>query len=161
MKSEIQRFVRDLGAVFSSAGGSDIGGRIMGWLMICDPPEQSLAEIQAAVGASKASISTMTRMLVESGFIERAAGVDSRRIAFRMRDDAWTRVIERRFGILNQLIETGKRGKRALGPASSRRNRQLDSMIEFCSFMRDEMSGMAERWRGRNGRSRRKTKKRS
>ena len=149
MKAGIQRFVREMGALFASSGGSAIGGRILGWLMVCVPPEQTLAEIQSAVGASKASVSTMTRMLSEAGLIERAAGADARLIAFRVRDDAWTIVMERRFGLLTQLIETGERGIVALGGARTGRRRQLDAMIEFCEFTREELAGISERWRRR------------
>jgi hypothetical protein len=42
-----------------------ITGRILGWLMICDPPEQSPAEIAAAIGASRASLTTNIRLLIE------------------------------------------------------------------------------------------------
>ena len=34
-----------------STTGSRITGRKLGWLMICDPPEQSPAEIAAAIGS--------------------------------------------------------------------------------------------------------------
>ena len=161
MNIELQQFVRDTGALFASAGGSTIGGRILGWLIVCDPPEQSLVEIQAAVGASKASVSTMTRMLVESGFIERAAGAEARRIAFRVREDAWTIMMERRFGLLTQLIETGERGRQALRGTPVRRRRQLDAMIEFCEFMREELFGISDRWRRRSLGGKRKSAKRS
>ncbi len=161
MKAGLQQFIRDMGALFASAGGSAIGGRILGWLIVCDPPEQSLAGIQAAVGASKASVSTMTRLLVESGFIERAAGADPRRTAFRVREDAWNIMMERRFGLLTQLIETGERGRLALRLTPVERSRQLDAMIEFCGFMREELSGISERWRRRNLGGKRKAAKRS
>ena len=36
-------------------GVPPIAGRILGWLMICDPPEQSAGEIAEAIGASRAS----------------------------------------------------------------------------------------------------------
>jgi DNA-binding transcriptional regulator GbsR (MarR family) len=161
VNTELQQFIRDMGALFASTGGSAISGRILGWLIVCDPPEQSLVEIQAAVGASKASVSTMTRMLVESGFIERAAGNDARRIAFRVHEDVWSIMMERRFGMLAQLIETGERGRQALRGTPVRRRRQLDAMIEFCGFMHEELSGISQRWRRRNVGGKRKASKRS
>ena len=33
-----------------------ITGRILGWLMICEPPEQSAADIAHGIGASRASL---------------------------------------------------------------------------------------------------------
>jgi DNA-binding transcriptional regulator GbsR (MarR family) len=150
-----------MGAIFAGAGGSDIAGRIIGWLMISDPPEQSLAEIQTAVGASKASVSTMTRMLVEAGFIERAAGSDVRRLAFRVREDAWSTVMQRRFGFLARLLEAGERARHSLRGAPAERRRRLDEMIDFYTFMGEELTGMLDRWRRYRDRGKRATAKRS
>ncbi|GIH67164.1 hypothetical protein [Microbispora siamensis] len=33
-----------------------IAGRVLAWLMICDPPEQSAGQIAEAIGASRASV---------------------------------------------------------------------------------------------------------
>jgi DNA-binding transcriptional regulator GbsR (MarR family) len=48
-----------------------IAGRILGWLMICETPEQSAGEIAAAIGASRASLTTNMRFLTASGFVRR------------------------------------------------------------------------------------------
>ena len=46
-----------------------ITGRIVGWLMICDPPEQSPAQIAEAIGASRASLTTNMRLLIASWIV--------------------------------------------------------------------------------------------
>lgn len=46
-------------------------GRALGWLLVCEPPEQSAAELAETLQASKGSISTATRVLLRLGFIER------------------------------------------------------------------------------------------
>ena len=48
-----------------------ITGRILGWLMICDPPEQSAGEIADAIAASRASLTTNMRLLIGSGLVRR------------------------------------------------------------------------------------------
>jgi hypothetical protein len=40
-----------------------ITGRILGWLMICDPAEQSAGQIDEAIGASRASLTANIRQL--------------------------------------------------------------------------------------------------
>ena len=46
-------------------------GRILGWLSICVPAEQSAAQIAEAVGASRASLTTNLRLLSSVGFARR------------------------------------------------------------------------------------------
>ena len=41
-------------------------------MLICDPPAQSAGELADVLGASKGSLSTMTRLLIQVGLIERA-----------------------------------------------------------------------------------------
>lgn len=66
-----QFFAEDVGLVFENIGLPRMAGRVLGWLLVCDPPHQSMLELVEALSASKASISNTTRMLIEIGLIER------------------------------------------------------------------------------------------
>jgi hypothetical protein len=85
-----------------------ITGRIVGWLMICDPPEQSPAEIAEAISASRASLTTNMRLLIASGLVHRLTRAGARTTYYRIDDDMWEKVIRRRiasmmsFGALTQ-----------------------------------------------------------
>jgi DNA-binding transcriptional regulator GbsR (MarR family) len=52
-------------------GATRTMGRVYGWLMICDPPQQSLSQIAEALSVSKASVSTVARQLRKGGMIQR------------------------------------------------------------------------------------------
>jgi DNA-binding transcriptional regulator GbsR (MarR family) len=73
-----------------------ITGRIFGWLMVCDPPEQSGAQIAEAIGASRASITTNMRLLVGGDLVRRLARPGDRTTYYVVDDDAWESVIRRR-----------------------------------------------------------------
>jgi len=45
-----QRFIEDMAYLWEKSGGQRMTGRILGWLLICDPPEQSAGEIAEAIG---------------------------------------------------------------------------------------------------------------
>ena len=66
-----QQFTEDFGLFFEHLGVPRMAGRILAWLLICDPPEQTMQDLVDALGASKSSISTMTRLLMNFGLIER------------------------------------------------------------------------------------------
>jgi len=73
-----------------------ITGRIVGWLMICDPPQQSPAQIAMAIAASRASLTTSLRLLTASGLVHRLTRSGGRTSYFRIDDDMWQKVIRRR-----------------------------------------------------------------
>ncbi len=73
-----------------------ITGRILGWLLICDPAEQSAGEIADAIGASRASLTTAMRLLTAGDLVRRHTRPGQRTTYYRIDDDAWEKVIRRR-----------------------------------------------------------------
>ena len=55
-----------------NAGLPPITGRTMAWLMICDPAEQSPADLSGALGVSRASLTSTLRLLLASGLVRRS-----------------------------------------------------------------------------------------
>lgn len=67
-------YAERIAVFYEKAGGIPrMAGRIMGWLLICDPPQQNAAELGQVLSASKGSISTMTRWLLQIGLINKTA----------------------------------------------------------------------------------------
>lgn len=97
-----------------------IAGRILGWLMICDPPEQSAEAIAKAIGASRASLTTNLRLLTKVGFVRQVTKPGSRTVYHRVDDDAWERVVRRQIASLTSLGEITSDGLELVGPASPR-----------------------------------------
>jgi DNA-binding transcriptional regulator GbsR (MarR family) len=86
----MERFVEELGMQLElEVGMPRMVGRAMGWLLVCDPPEQSAAELAESLQASKGSISTATRVLLRIGLIERIRFRGERFDRFRAQPEAW------------------------------------------------------------------------
>ena len=87
---EETHFIEDIGLYFERLGLPRMAGKILGVLLISDPPAQSITEIGEKLNASKSSISTMSRLLLEvSGdWFEGkdGAGFDQQRAAGRLGD---------------------------------------------------------------------------
>ncbi len=89
-QASAERFIEELGMLFElEAGTPRMVGRALGWLLVCEPAEQSAADLAEVLQASKGSISTATRLLVRMGFIERTRLKGERFDRFRVRPDAW------------------------------------------------------------------------
>ncbi|MCP5095569.1 MAG: MarR family transcriptional regulator, partial [Chloroflexi bacterium] len=50
--NDAQYFVEDVGLFFEQVGLPRMSGKIMGWLLIADPPHQSMSELVEALQAS-------------------------------------------------------------------------------------------------------------
>lgn len=104
-------------------GVPPIAGRVLGWLMICDPPEQSAGQIGEAIGASRASLATNMRMLVDAGFVRRRTKPGERMNYYRVDDDAWENVIRRRLASLASFRDIAVDGMTIAGAGSTRAQR--------------------------------------
>jgi predicted transcriptional regulator len=111
-----------------------ITGRIVGWLMVCDPPEQSPAEIAEAIGASRASLTTNMRLLIASGLVHRLTRSGGRTTYYRIDDDMWEKVIRRRIASMMSFGEIAKDAIGLLG-ANNIRAARVRAAHDFFEWM--------------------------
>jgi DNA-binding transcriptional regulator GbsR (MarR family) len=84
----LHHFVAEIGLFFEAAGSTRMAGRMLGWLLVCDPPHQSAGQLAAALHASNGSISMTTRMLIQAGLVDRVSLRGDRRTYYRLRPHA-------------------------------------------------------------------------
>lgn len=104
-------------------GVPPISGRILGWLMICDPPEQTAGQIGEAIGASKASLATNMRVLTDAKFVRRRTRPGERTNYYRVDDDAWETVVRNRMASLAAFRDVAADGIALAGPGTARAER--------------------------------------
>lgn len=140
-----RQFAEDVGRVFEGFGVSRMAGRVLGWLLICDPPRQSSAELVAALGATKGSISTATRMLEASGLITRIAVPGRRGDLFELRPEAFHQAHDQ-LGTMRVFRELMEKGLAALGDEDSPRADRLRRTRDFYAFLEREFPALVERF---------------
>ena len=150
-QSEEQHFVENVGLVFDQTGLPRMAGRIFGWLLISDPPHQSTDQLAAALMASKGSISTMTRLLIQNGLIERLSLHGVRHDYFRLRQDAWRHMI--RHGLEDEIKMFRQLAEHGLGlpinrPPLSRH--WLEEMRDMYSFLEQGFPTLLEQWENKH-----------
>jgi len=143
---EKKQFVEEVGIVFEQTGLPRMAGRILGWLMISNPPHQTTSELTEALLASKGSISTMTRLLIRIGLIERISLPGQRRDYFRIKLGASHQLLKDSLDqtvAFRQLIEHGLE----LIEGKVHVNRQwLEEMRDMYAFFEREFPALLERW---------------
>ena len=112
-------------------GVPPIAGRILGWLMVCDPPEQSAGQISAAVGASRASLTMNLRLLTSMGFLTWRTRPGDRTMYYRMADDAWQTVVRRQIAGIASFLDITRQGLDLLGPEDDKAARIRQAHATF------------------------------
>ena len=145
-QAEKQHFVEEVGMFFEQTGLPRMAGRILGWLMISDPLHQTTGELTEVLMASKGSISTMTRLLIRIGLIERMSLLGQRRDYFRIKPGASHQLLKDSLDqttAFRQLMERGLE----LTEGKARLSRQwLEEMRDMYAFFEREFPALLERW---------------
>ena len=103
-------FIEDIGLYFEQMGLPRMAGRILGALLISDPPSQSITDLGERLHASKSSISIMARLLMERGLIERVASPMPRRDYYRFKPGGWSIYMRQWLGLMSGLHQITERG---------------------------------------------------
>ena len=156
---EEKNFVEEVGIVFEQTGLPRMAGRIFGWLLTCDPPHQTTGEIVQALLASKGSISTMTRLLIRIGLIEKLSLPGVRQEYFRLRADAWRHLI--RHGLNDEICmfrQLAERGMALPADKLPQARKWLEGICDVYSFLEREFPILVERWEKEHEESKLKAK---
>jgi DNA-binding MarR family transcriptional regulator len=101
-------------------GVPPIAGRVLGWLMVCDPPEQSAGQISEAIGASRASLTSNLRLLASMGFLTWRTRPGERTVYYRMAADAWAVVARKQIAGISSFLDITREGLDLVGPGDER-----------------------------------------
>ncbi|MBD3881476.1 MarR family transcriptional regulator [Phormidium tenue FACHB-886] len=143
---EQMHFIEEVGLMFEMVGMPRMSGRIFGWLLISDPAQQSNAALAEVLQASKGSISTMTRFLIQLGLIERVSLPGDRRDYFQIKDHAWSQLTKQRLVQIGAFRQLAERGLELLKQAPPQHRRRLQEMRDIHDFWERELPLLDQRW---------------
>lgn len=112
-------------------GVPPIAGRVLGWLMVCDPPEQSAGQISEAIGASRASLTSNLRLLTGMGFLTWRTRPGERTVYYRMATDAWQVVVRKQIAGISSFLDITREGLDLVGPGDEQRARIRQAHAAF------------------------------
>jgi DNA-binding transcriptional regulator GbsR (MarR family) len=143
---EQMHFVEEVGLMFELVGLPRMSGRIFGWLLISNPPQQSHGELAEVLQASKGSISTMTRLLIQIGLIERVSLPGERRDYFQIKPNAWSQMTKQRMAQITAFRQLAEKGLDLLKDTPLPLQQRLQEMRDIHAFLEREMPLLDERW---------------
>jgi DNA-binding MarR family transcriptional regulator len=150
-----REFAGRMAIFFDQLGGTRIMGLVYGWLMVCEPGDQSITALARDLGVSKASISTVVRQLDAAQMIERVAVHGTRQHHYRLRTGGWTRVLTSRTSRMGPGNEAAEFGLAHIGPDRPAQRENLEEMRDFFTFLETELEEIiTRRWEAYRRRAR-------
>jgi DNA-binding transcriptional regulator GbsR (MarR family) len=141
---EEKHFVEDISLYFEQMGLPRTAGRVLGVLLICDPPAQSLTDLCELLQASKSSVSTTTRLLVEMDLIERVPSPVPRRVYFQFKPGGWMVFIRQRLRLWASLHQIAEQGLELLQDRDPTVRERLREAHDMFSLIEEELPALLE-----------------
>jgi DNA-binding transcriptional regulator GbsR (MarR family) len=143
---ELGSYADEVGLWYEELGAPRIWGRVLGWLLVCEPDLQSAEDLATALHVSKGSISMATKALIRAGMVERQTLRGDRRTYYRICPGAWTAVFEDQARTATQLRKLAERGLGLLNSEPIERRRRLEELRDLTAFYEQEAPALLERW---------------
>jgi DNA-binding MarR family transcriptional regulator len=144
MISPERQYAEDAALILESMGMTRASGKLLAWLLVCEPPQQSSAELSGALDLSAGSVSTGTRILENAKLIRRVAVPGKRGKVYEMTEDAMARAArDDRVRIMRELLD---RGLDVVGGERAPRAGRLRRTRDFYAFLEREIPALIERF---------------
>ena len=140
------RFIEEVGIVLEHMGVARMAGKIFGFLLLSREPEVSTDELIEHLQTSRGTISTMTRLLIQLGMVDRVGRSGDRRDFFRVKPDTWTRILRLRMEQIAEFHNVIDRGLAIVSPGDAAAYNRLKEMDEFHEFFEREFADLLDRW---------------
>lgn len=124
-----------------------MAGRVIADLLVAEPAGRTAEQLATDLAASRGSISTVTRLLVARGLLDRHRPLGSRVDLFRVAHDAPAVLIEGVATWLEGVHEVAARGQALRSPDVSVARQRLSALADATRDAADHVHRVAEEWR--------------
>jgi DNA-binding MarR family transcriptional regulator len=139
-------FVEAMGQFLGSSGMTPMAGRMWGWLLICDPPEQSAADLALELKASRGSISGTARLLTTAGLIHRTTRRGDRREYFSVPPGGFEALFETAMAAYGRFNRITAHGLTLMTDRPSAARARLQEVHDIYAFLEREFPALLERF---------------
>jgi DNA-binding transcriptional regulator GbsR (MarR family) len=141
-----KRFVEEVGLFFEQLGWPRMAGRVLGRLLIAEPSHQSACELAEALMASKGSISSVTRLLINYGMIERLSLPGVRRDYFHVKPCGWDQLFSQKLALVSTFRGIIKRGLELLEGKETSTRQWLEGIDDLYGFLERQLPLLLANW---------------
>lgn len=146
-KSRVKEtFIEEMGLLMASFGLPRMSGRVLGALLVADPPEQTAEALAQTLQASRGSISGATKSLEQMGLVDRVGKPGERKDYFRNRPNAWFETTKRRMAGVTTFRQMAEKGLLALQSDDPEVRRGLEEMRDYFAYWEGAFPEVFGRW---------------
>jgi DNA-binding transcriptional regulator GbsR (MarR family) len=142
----IQHYIEDFGLYFENFGLPRTAGRILGWLLVCDPPQQTMPDLVQALQVSKSSVSTASRLLIQAKLVERVSLPGERKDYYRVKKGAWVTAMQLKMAQIPEMQKFAEQGLALLDNHPAERRERLQEMHSLYTFFEQRFPELIAEW---------------
>ncbi|MEV6276221.1 winged helix DNA-binding protein [Nocardia sp. NPDC051832] len=146
-------FVEEFALVLERMGLVRMTGRAAAWLLVCDPPEQTFAQIGDALQASKGSISNALKQLTTMRWVDKISKPGDRKDYYTIRSGIMPELQRQQLAQYGPLTETTARGLALFEDPDGPKAGRVRDMHDFFVWLSKEMPVLLDRWDAERGQS--------
>jgi DNA-binding transcriptional regulator GbsR (MarR family) len=139
-------FVEAMGQFLATYGMTPMSGRLWGYLLICDPPEQTAEDVAQALHASRGAISGTVRLLDPIGFIRRTRRRGDRREYLSAPPGTFTTFVANAGTIYRRLRLVIEQGLEAISDKPPPVRTRLTEAHEYIAYIEREIPALLDRF---------------
>ncbi len=142
----VKELVEEIGVVVEKAGFQPAVGRVLGCLMVSDPPYKSFDEIQRYLGISKSAVSNALNGLMSREMVDYITLPGDRKRYFRLAAHGMISQMKKRIGLHSAMPQLLRVVVEARSNKYPEFNKSLLETSEFLSFMEKEINAAIDKW---------------
>jgi DNA-binding MarR family transcriptional regulator len=150
-REAVSQFVERFAGVLANSGVPTMSARVMGAMLVSPTGTMTAAELAESLQISQPAVSGAVRQLLQVSFISRERLPGSRKDHYRIREDVFAAILERRNLALSEWESTSRSGAALFGEDSPVGQR-LTEAADFFAFIHADMDQMIKNWRAEKSR---------
>ncbi len=139
-------FVEEMGQYLSSVGMTPMSGRLLAWLLISDPVEQTAADLADALRASRGAVSGSVRQLETAGFIRRSRRRGDRREYFSVPPGSMRALVSNASRIYHGLTEIAGHGVGVVADLPPPARRRIEEFHDLVGFIERTLPALLDQY---------------
>lgn len=144
MTDDEAAFVEAMGQYMGAYGLPPMAGRLWAWLLICDPPEQTAADLGEALQASRGAISGAAAFLAASAMIRRMRRRGDRREYFSVPPGTFNAILRTAGTAYKRLVEITAAGLAATARRAPSSRARLQEVHDATVFIATEFPALLD-----------------
>lgn len=145
-REAVSQYVERFAGVLANSGVPTMSARVMGAMLVSPDGTMTAAELADLLKISQPAVSGAVRQLLQVSFISRERQPGSRKDHYRIRDDVFAAILERRNVALSEWESTSRSGASLFGEDTPVGHR-LTEAADFFAFIHADMDQMIKNWR--------------